>query len=95
MKTKFKIGDYIVSNTGTQSYIIVDISKKYKQYVCVDALCGREGIRGILIGEHSMFWACEDEFELCSNKRGPVVADEYVNQFNLPNEWKWSEYKKK
>ena len=97
MEHKFKIGDCIQTTAEhghTQKYIIVDISYKYRQYVCVDAW-GREGIRAIQFQKDIPWGASEEEFELADiEKHPPFIYDPYIEEFNLPKEWSWSNYKK-
>ena len=87
----FKIGDHIESNIGTQEYIIVDIDEVNKIYICVDALCGRKGKRGIFSKTSHNFigWAHEKDFNICKRNRLPIVDDKYVDEYNLPQEWKY------
>ena len=95
-KSKFNIGDYIESNSGTQRYIIVDIDETNEVYICVDALCAR-GALGILYNRNYkdfIGWGQEEDFKLYTGEQLPVVADKYVDEYNLPNEWRWSNYKK-
>ena len=94
---KFKIGD-VISDGNTQQYVIVSLVYKDPDcteiagYGCVDALAGREGRRAILL-EDTPGVACESAFELSTDT--PVVYDEYVDEYHLPNEWKFSEYEKR
>lgn len=91
-KHKFNIGDYIESDSGTQRYIIVDIDETNEVYICVDAFCAR-GVRGILYNRsYTDFigWAQEDDFKLYDEGQLPIVADKYVDDYNLPDGWRYS-----
>lgn len=90
---KFKIGDFIADRLGIQRYIVVGIDEKNGAYVCVDALCGRVGLRGVLFKYREGF-ACEENYEKHTigktEKMTPKVADIYCEEYNLPTEWKFS-----
>lgn len=94
MKLKFKVGDYICSDG--QRYIVISINKDKGFYGCVDAFCGREGYTAILFQEH-LGWASEKDFEkhipFENEYYRPCVMDEYCDEFNFPNEWRYSNRK--
>ena len=95
---KFKIGDFIADQLRIQRYIVVGVDEKNGAYVCVDALCGRIGLRGVLFGYREGF-AYEDNYEKHTlgktEKMVPKVADIYCEEYNLPTEWKFSFYETK
>jgi len=96
---KFAINNVIECTTHTQKYVIVSIVYKDPDctepagYGCVDALAGRKGRKAVLF-EDTPGVACESAFELSADTPTPVVYDEYVDEYHLPNEWKYSEYEK-
>lgn len=92
---KFKIGDFIADRLRMQRYIVVGIDEKNGAYVCVDALCGRIGLRGVLF-RHREGFACEENYEKHTPRKAemmaPKVADIYCEEYNLPTDWKFSIY---
>lgn len=76
-----------------QRYVVVGIDEKNGAYICVDALCGRIGLKGVLFGYREGV-ACEENFEKHTlgktEKMIPKVAEIYCKEYNLPFEWEIS-----
>ena len=90
---KFDIGTIICTpakNGHTQRYIVVDYCEIGN--VCVDALAAREGKR-IVPFDFIKYYGDEEAYIIDNGNiynGGPCVEDEYVDEYNLPNEYRLS-----
>lgn len=90
---KFEINSIICTprkHGHTQRYIVVEYCDI--GHVCIDALAAREG-KLVVPFDFIKYYGEEDAYILDNGniyKEGPCVEDKYVDEYNLPNEYRWS-----
>jgi len=93
LMNKFKVGDIVQDSSGYLRLLILEIDKEHNCYICADTDLGRN-IKIKIIDKNipGSGYPYEKDFNIFkhSDNWKPLIADEIVDEYNLPEKWKVS-----